>query len=141
MSLADAMNKALDGGEGLIRAEHSGATAEVDVVAAGPVGVRVRGLKVHRGRDVSIAEAAEQLPEQLARVLPERVVPVEVDAGLGGAVLRTKPGEMRDAEFIEVELRGSRSVEVRRWRVEGEREPIDWAMTRDQLGRLLDALE
>lgn len=141
MSLADALAEALDRkSEGTVTAEHGGAKAHVDVVTAGPVGVRLRGLKVERGRDVSVEDAARQLPEQLAGVLPERVVPVEVDAGLGGAVLRTKPDEMRGGEFVEVEVRGTRKVEVRRWRVGEEREPRDWAMTRDALGRLLDEL-
>lgn len=138
MSLSKTLDNALQ--KGVIKVEHRGGKASVDVVAVGPVGVRVRAIAIDRARDVPVSQAAEELVEQLARVLPERIEAVEVDPGLGGAVLRTKPSEMRDGEFVEVEVRGSRSVRVRRWRVDGERVPVDWAMTRDQLGRLVDEL-
>ena len=142
MSLSHAIAEALDKkSEGTVTAEHGGAKAHVDVVASGPVGVRVRGVKIERGRDVPIEQAAEELPGQLAGVLPERIKAVEVDAGLGGAVLRTKPEEMRGREFVEVEVTDTRKVDIRRWAVGEEgREARDWAMTRDALGRLVDEL-
>ena len=138
MSLAKTLDEALK--RGVIKVTHAGGQASVDVVAVGPVGVRVRSIAIDRARDVAIPTAAQELVEQLGRVLPERIEAVEVDPGLGGAVLRTKPSEMRDGEFVEVEVRGSRSVRVRRWRVDTERVPVDWAMTREQLGRLVDEL-
>ncbi|TNE85121.1 MAG: hypothetical protein EP330_27355 [Deltaproteobacteria bacterium] len=142
MSLADALAEALDKkSEGTITAEHGGAKAHVDVVTSGPVGVRVRGVKIERGRDVPIETAAEELPGQLAGVLPERIHAVEVDPRLGGAILRTKPDEMRGREFVEVEVSGTRKVDIRRWEASDEgRKPKDWAMTRDALGRLVDDL-
>jgi hypothetical protein len=142
MSLSRAIAEALDESpEGTVEATHGGASARVDVVASGPVGVRVRGVHVERGRDVAIEQAAAELPEQLARVLPERVEAVEVDPGLGGAILRTSPGEMDGPRFVEVEVTGTRKVDIRRWTVgEDRREPEEWAMTRDALGRLLDDL-
>lgn len=142
MSLSRAIGEALDQGvEGTVEASHAGAKARLDVVATGPVGVRVRAVHVERGRDVGIEEAAAELPEQLARVLPERIEAIEVDPGLGGAILRTSPSEMDGPRFVEVEVTGTRQVDIRRWSVaEGDREPEEWAMTRDALGRLLDDL-
>lgn len=142
MTLSRAIAEALDKKpEGTVTAEHGGAKAHVDVVASGPVGVRVRGVKIERGRDVPVEQAAAELPRQLAGVLPERVEAVEVDPGLGGAVLRTKPEEMREREFVEVEIKGTRHVDIRRYAVGEEgREPRDFALTRDALGRLVDEL-
>ena len=143
MSLSRALDDALDTTpEGTVTAESDGATAEVEVAASGPIGVTVRRVKVRRGRDVPVEEAARALPDQLARAVPERVEPVEVDPALGGATLRSKPEEMDGDRFFEVEVRGPRDVTIGRYRARrGEpRETAEWSMTREQLGRLLDDL-
>lgn len=143
MSLSEALAEALEEQpNGSITAEHEGARAHVDVVASGPIGVRVKRVTVQRSRDVAVADAATSVSERLGSVLPERVEPVEVDPALGGAVLRTRPEDIHNREYLEVEIRGTRKVDIRRWRVEDEgRAEADWSMTRDQLGRLLDDLE
>ena len=130
-----------DGGSGAVEVATGGASAEVDVVASGPIGVRLRGVKVHRSRDVAIAPEAEALPQRL-RALPEKIVPTEVDPGLGGAILRTAPEHMREREFFQVDLSGPRDAQVRRYKGGPDgRKAVDWDMTREQLGRLLDQLE
>jgi hypothetical protein len=104
------------------------------------LGVRVRGVRVDRDADQDVTERARVLPDRL-RTLPDRVEPVEVAPSLGGAVLRTRPEDLRGGEYFEVEV-GRRSTEVRRVRVvDGERQPSDFTLTREQLGRLLDELE
>ncbi len=144
MSLRDRLDEALDrriGQAGEVAIEADGRRAEVAVTDVDRLGVRVRGVKVHRAHDREVQAEAAALPERL-RAIPEPLGPVEVDPALGGATLRTKPGALRDREFFEVEVRGTRDVEVRRYRAEvGDRKPIDWTMTREQLGRLLDQLD
>jgi hypothetical protein len=124
---------------GTVRVDRRGAEAEVTVVEADRLGVRVRGVSITRERPIDVSEEAKNLPERL-RSLPERVAPVEVDAGLGGARLRTPPDELRGGrEYFEVDVAPSRTS-IRRTRVSdgGEREETDWTMTREQLDRLID---
>ena len=122
-----------------VTVEGDGARAEIDVVEVDRLGVRVERVRVVRGpRDVE-AEAAA-LPERL-RTLPDRIAPVEVDPRLGGATLRSKPEEMRDRDFFQVDV-GREDVEVRRYRAGKDgRTARDWTMTREQLGRLIDELK
>ena len=142
MKASEALDAALDGnaGSGRITADGEHGSAAVDLVAVGPIGVRVRAVEVTRAVGVDVGDEAEALPERL-RTLPERVVPVEVDRGLGGAVLRTRPEQMREREFFEVEVRPNTTT-IRRHRVgeDGSRQATDFALTRDQLGRLVDEL-
>lgn len=141
MSLGQAIDEALTPGAeaGPVTVETDKGSATVDVVEADRIGVRVRGIRVTTSEDLGIERIAD-LPDAL-RDLPTRVVPVEVDASLGGATLRTPPREMRGKDFFEVEVRGAES-KIRRLRPAegGGREELDWTMTRDQLGRVLDGL-
>jgi hypothetical protein len=95
-------------------------------------------VRIDRGVDVDIALEAAALPDRV-RTLPDRVVPVEVDPGLGGAILRSHPDDMREQEFWELDVR-RRSTTVRKQRVrpDGQREGVDFTLTREQLGRLVD---
>ena len=133
-----ALDEAVVGAAGVGRAtvDRDGHAVHIDVTEVGPIGVRITGISVgHAAAD--IARRAGELPERL-RALPERVQPVEVDPGLGGAVLRTKPEEMQDSEFFEVEVRPERT-DIRRYKVEeGDRTAVAFPMTRDQLERLID---
>jgi hypothetical protein len=123
---------------GKVRVERGNTQTEVEVVEADRLGVRVRGVDVHRDRPVDVETEARSLPDRL-RALPERVAPVEVDATLGGARLRTRPDELRGKEYFEVDVEPSRTS-IRRTRVtpEGERVETDWTLTREQLDRLID---
>ena len=136
------LDQALDDwdGEDVVEVELPAGRAEVEAAEVGPVGVRLRRLRVERERDVDVAREAERLSDGL-RSLGERVVPTEVDPRLRGATLRTHPDEMREREFFQVDLDAEGAVEVGRTRVTDEgRRDVDWSMTRDQLGRLLDEL-
>lgn len=132
--LDDALD-ALDGEEGTVSVERDGGSAEVDVVDADRLGVRVRGVRVRRNAQVDVAKEAEALPKRM-RSLGDPVKPVEVAPSLGGARLRSAP---RRGEYFEVDVEPDQT-HIRRTRVDedGERHPTDWTMTRDQLDRLID---
>lgn len=125
---------ALDDGDGTVSIDHQNGHAEVDVVEADRIGVRVREIRIERDRPIDVAGEANALPERM-RSLPERVEPVEVAPELGGAVLRSEPHEER---YFEVAVEPTRTG-IRRTRVddEGTRHEEDWTMTRDQLDRLI----
>ena len=141
MSLRDALRDALDEGKtGTVEIEAEGRSAEVDVVDVDRIGVQVRGVRVRREQAYDVEAVAEKWPREL-RDLPDRVEPVEVDPRLGGAILRSRPDEMRDDTFVEVEVRDDEaSVHRLKTQPGGGREKVDWALTRDQLGRMLDDL-
>lgn len=142
MTLGHALDGALGkkGKTGEVVVEQGGAKAVVDVVDADRLGVRVRRVKVTHAEERDVASEAAALPERL-RNLPEHVAPVEVDPGLGGAILRTRPEEMREREFYQVDV-GKRDVEVRRFRAGDEgREQADFTMTRGQLEKLVDEMD
>ena len=133
-TLDEALDK-LDGG-GIVEVEEPGGTTSVDVVEADKLGVRVRSVQVgHSVRDVEAH--AQSLPDRL-RAIPARLQPVEVDRTLGGAVLRTRPDQMRRGRFFEVEVRPEQT-DVKRFRVDdGERTQEEFTLTRDQLRDLVD---
>ena len=143
--LSDGLDEALtrqarEGGE-FVKLGDGAAEAEARVVDSDRIGVRVSRVRVHKGAAVDVAKEAAALPERL-RALPERLVPLEIDAAHGSAVLRTATDEMRRREFFEVQVAGGQDLDVRRYRVDeaGQRQGIDWTMTREQLGRLMDEL-
>jgi len=126
-------------GPGTIRTERDGSTVEVEVDDVDRLGARVRTVRVTGAHRLPVEEHAARLPDAL-RVLPGRIVPVEVSPSLGGAVLRTAPEDLRDREFYEVRTDGG-SVEVeRRQLTDTGREPAPFTLTREQLRRLVDDL-
>lgn len=140
------LDDALDalGGAGEAEFGREGGSARVDAADVDRLGVRVRRVRVERDAPWDVVERAAALPDRL-RALPDRVAPQEVAPELGGAILRTRPEDLRPTptgtEYFEVDVR-ERSAEVRRVRVrDGERTDADWTLTREQLGRLLDELE
>ena len=140
--LDEALNEALDAhgtGSGTVSVDADGVTHEVEVDAVGPLGVRLRRLRVRRGTDRDLGEAAQVLPSRL-RPLPEKLVATEVDPRLGGATLRTRPEQMRKREFFQLDLR-PREAELHRSRVtEGGRASVPWTMTRDGLREVIEDL-
>ncbi|MEQ1502544.1 MAG: hypothetical protein ABMB14_09950 [Myxococcota bacterium] len=136
-ALDDALDQAPAGG-GTVRVARPGSTAEVDVVDVDRLGVRIRALRVVRERPVDVVGEARALPDRL-RALPDRLEPVEVAPELGGARLRTRPDELRGREYFEADVEPSRTT-IRRTRIgdDGVRGPTDWAVTRDDLDRLID---
>jgi hypothetical protein len=142
MSWHEALDEALEGAEaGSVRvAGPAGAEAEVDLRAVGPIGVRLGGLRLRHAEDRDLNTEAERLQE--LRGLPHRLIAQEVDPRLGGATLRSRPEELRRRDFFEVRIDGAREVGLRRYRVtdQGEREPAEFDLTREQLGDVLDGL-
>jgi len=128
-------------GRGELSVDLEQGRAEIDVLESGRLGVRVKRVGLQRASDVDVLSEAKMLPGRLVS-LPERVVPVEVDGRLGGAVFRTEPETVRDREFFEVELRGPRSIEIQRFKVQedGGRQAIDWTMTREQLKKIVEEM-
>ena len=142
MSFVDAIDEALDEREGdKARVSLGPKHAEIEVGDVDRLGVRVRRVRVSRGAEIDVREAAATLPDRM-RTLHEPVIPIEVDGANGRAILRTDPDEMRRREFFEVDVHGSGDIDVKRLKVrdDGERDDIDWTLTREQLGRLLDEI-
>jgi len=131
-------------GTGAIAVDHPDARVEADVEASGPVGVRLRGLKVRPTTDhpVDLHARATDLVE---RVRPggERLHAVEVDPGLGGGNLRTAPSDIRGGRYFQVDITPSGEADVRRIAVDptsGERTTQPFDLTRRQLEDLVDGL-
>lgn len=137
--LRQALDAAASGSGGPVAVEGEGWTAQVQTEQVGPVGVVVDHLRV-QGRPGDVAERAEAVVEAL-RPGGERLRAVEVDRGLGGAVLRTRERDMRGGRYFEVEL-GPEEAVVRRHRVrKGEgRTAEPYALTREELGRIVEDL-
>lgn len=135
--LGGRLDRALSG-PGIVRVEHEGRVAEVDVVEVDRLGVRVRSVRVDAGPgEVTVQEAAARLPGAL-RGLPERLVTVEVAPALGGAVARTAAEEVRDREFFEARTDG-RVTDLERVRATPDgRERVPFTVTREVLGRIVD---
>lgn len=139
--LGDVLDRAITG-PGVVRVEHEGRVAEVDVVDADRLGVRVLRVRVEgvgRPGPQAVTDAAGRLPEAL-RALPDRMVTVEVAPTLGGAVLRSAPEDVRNREFFEARTDGQ-VTEVERLRVGTTgRERVPFTVTREALGRIVDTI-
>lgn len=139
-SLGAAVRGALRG-PGRVEVEHDGAVAQVDVVEAGPIGVRVDGLRVRPADPAPLELRARHIARGL-RPGGERLVEVEVDPTLGGATLRSDPRDMRGGGFYEVEL-DREGARVHRQRVgpDGSRSTEPFPLTHDELERAVDRLD
>jgi hypothetical protein len=92
------------------------------------------------GASGDLGGAIARIPEAVERATGERVVPTEVDAGLGGAVFRTAPESVRDREFYEVRTDG-RETTVERWRAgDSGRARVPFTLTRRALEGLVDGV-
>jgi hypothetical protein len=123
---------------GAVVVEQEGRRVEVQVLDLDRLGVEVERIKVV-GRGAPLEAVARRLPEAL-QSLPERMVPVEVDPGLGGAILRTDPRDLRGRQFFEARSDG-KSVELERMQGTAEgREKRGFTLTREQLGRIVEGI-
>ena len=143
MSLKDALDDKLDlpgVDSGPVEVEATAGKAEVDLVEVGPIGARVKRVKVSVPDAAPLGQQASGICERV-RGLGERLVPVEVDERLGGGVLRSDPGEMSGRRYYEIGLDGD-SATVERFRAldGGGREAEDFNVTREQLGRMVEDL-
>lgn len=153
------LGRALDAavaGPGVVRVDGDGRAAEVDVIDADKLGVRVRRVRVEASgpleasrvgpgdaaggssRARALHEEVERLTEAF-RGLPERIVPVEVSPALGGAVLRSAPQDVENREYFEVRTDG-RVTELERVHAPaGEpRRSVPFTLTREALARIVD---
>lgn len=136
--LGRAAGAAIQGAGEVCVADAAGNRATLRVRDADRLAVTLDGITVHAPAD-PVARAGG-----LARDLRpggERLRAEEVDARLGGATLRTRPGDMRAGRFFEVVVRPE-GVGLRRHRVDadGRRATEPFTLTREQLGRLVDTL-
>ncbi len=119
---------------GTIEVSHEHATVEAEVEESGPVGVRLKRLKVSTtpADPVDLHRRARHIAD---RVRPggERLHAVEVDPTLGGGQLRTHPTDIRRGRYFQ----------VRRYAVDartGDRTEDAFDLTRRQLEELVDGL-
>jgi hypothetical protein len=134
----EAFDKHVEGQEE-IRVKAGEIEVSFKVSAVGPVGVRLKEIEIRREGGLDVVEEAARL-SRAVRSLGDELHPIEVDPGLGGAILRSRPDESRAIEFFEMDCEQGGKTRLRRLRVleEGGREAIDFSMTRDQLGRLVE---
>lgn len=123
---------------------HAGARIRGEAVQVGPVGVRLRQLKVAPCAPAPI-DLHERAADLEARLRPggERLQAVEVDQKLGGGTLRTRSEDIRRGRYFQVDLSPAGDAELRRFAVDphtGERHSESFDLTRDQLEGLVDQL-
>lgn len=129
---------------GRVEVTHPDAHVEADVEASGPVGIRLRHLKVQPKTDAPV-DLHARAADLARRVRPggERLQPVEIDPVLGGGNLRTAPEDMRGGRYFQVDITPSGEAEVKRLAVDpqtGDRVPEGFDLTRRQLEELIDGL-
>ena len=138
MSLREALEDQLrEPGRG--QAEQEGISIEVDLVDCDRLGAVVEGIRV-RGAAADVVERAEAISREV-RPGGDHLLPVEVDRGLGGAILRSAPEDVHRGFY---ELRVSpEGVELSGHKLtsEGQRIRVPYTWTRDQLGSVIDQLE
>ncbi len=130
------------GAPGRIELEADGVSLEADVVDCERIGATVDRLRLRREQPGDVQAQAGAIAGRM-QGLGERVQPVEVDPGLGGAVLRTAPDDMVDGGFYEISVGDDgRQAELERWKVGegGQRQREPFTVTRDKLGRVVDGL-
>ncbi len=147
--LVKALKNSAGSGRRDVSAEHDGVEARARVEGSGPYGSSIDQLEVVAperdgggGAGERVARQAERI-ERTVTYLPERLRREEVEPSLGGAVLRSRPEEMRGGEYYEFKLAGGREVDVRRHRVSADgrsRERIPQAHSHEGLERLVDDL-
>jgi len=137
-TLREALDQAVDG-RGHHEAEVEGRKAEVEVRDADRIGVVIDRLKV-TGPSEDVRQRVERIGQSV-RPGGEAVVPIEVDPGLEGAVMRTDPEHMRGGRFYQVDVTEHGAELTRQRRTEGGgREQEPFTVTREQLGDLVEGL-
>ncbi len=139
-SLGEATAEAI-GGAGPAAGQRGAARADVAVADADRIGVLVDRLRVSAPPDGDLASRSARIQRGL-RPLGERLVQVECDVTLGGAVLRSDPRDMRGGRFFQVDLDPEGGAELVRQRVseDGQRTHEAFPMTREELARTIDGL-
>jgi len=130
------------GPPGRVQAEAGGGSVEAEVSDCERIGATVGRVTVRQAEPGDVARQARALASGM-RGLGERLVPVEVEPSLGGAVLRSEPEDMVQGRYWEVGVAGGgREASVERWRVgpDGQRAREDVTVTRENLRQAVDGL-
>lgn len=107
------------------------------------VGVRAGSLRWSPAAPpmAPLRERADSLARYLAAPLGGPLTPIEVDAQLGQATLRTPLPALRRGRFWHIELEPDGSVAIERYRVvAGERQRESMTLTREQLRDTVEGL-
>jgi len=129
-----ALDTARDGDR--IKVVGPGWTADIDARRVGPIGVVVDRLKVV-GQSGDIAQRASAIAQRI-RPHGERLRAVEVAPTLGGAVLATRPEDMRGGRFFQVDLTDdSAELSHQQRHAAAPRQAASFAITRDELDRVV----
>lgn len=136
------LSEKLDGeidGKGTVEVESDGKKARADVVDADRIGVVIDRVRVD-GAKGNVGDRSRRLADNL-RPGGERLVPVEVDEGLGGGTLRTSPDEVNEGRYYQVDV-DKEGAELSRHRADaqGKRSNEPFTVTRDQLGEIVDTM-
>jgi hypothetical protein len=128
-----------DSPAGVIHASHGGVSVQAEIIDVDRLGVVVESLKVHAGA----GDVAKRVDRVAATVRPagQPLRTIEVDARLGGGVLRTTAEHMMGGRFYSVDI-DSEGAELTRHRRDesGQRTREKFTLTREHLGRLVDDL-
>jgi hypothetical protein len=145
MSLAKAFDDALSAPlpvEGPVSGEHEGRQVHAEVRDVDRLGATLDHLRVSQPEGGDVRRQAEAMTPGL-KALGEPVHPVEIEPGLGGAVLRSEPDPSNQNRFWEVNIRSARDASLDRYRVQsenGERLREPFTLTREQLGRVVEGM-
>lgn len=137
-TLRERVERAVDRA-GTVSVDADGIHAEVEVSDSDRIGVVVERVRVEGGEG-PVDQRARAIAEQV-RPGGEVLKPIEVAPELGGAVLRTPRDPADGGRYYQVDIDAT-GAELTRHRVDGEgrRHQQGFALTRDQLGRLVDQM-
>ncbi len=127
------------GPPGTVRVDDGDLSLEAEVVDCERIGATVDRLRVRREQPGDIPAQAQAIAGRM-HGLGERVRPVEVEPGLGGAVLRSEPEDMVEGRYFEINVGDEgRRAEVERWKVgeDGKRSREPFTVTRGRHGGAL----
>lgn len=148
MSLGSTLVERLRAGErGVIEVDDGQVKVRAEVSGAGPFGSELRSLEVrpNEGGAVDgheVCRRALRIEEEVTAGA-ERWRTHERDAGIGRAVLRTRPEDLRGGEYDEVWVEGDGAIRVDRYRFDrpsGTRERVGMNHGHHALERIVDGL-
>ena len=148
--LVDTLKNSAGSGPRTVEVEEDGITVRAKVKGSGPYGSNLEQLSVERpdgervgdGERSPVERQAHDIVERVT-YLPERLRKHEVEGGLGRGILRSRPEDMRDREYQELDLLEGRKIDVMRYKFAvkgGKRKRIPQSFGHENLRRLADDL-
>jgi len=146
--LVDALKNSAGSGPRTVDVEEGGIAVRAKVKGSGPYGSNLDQLSVERP-DGELADDGSPVEQQADAIvervtyLPERLRKHEVEGGLGRGILRSRPEDMRDREYQELDLLEGRKIDVARYKFGvkgGKRKRIPQSFGHENLRRLTDDL-